>query len=247
MLLLRTAIVVLLLSAPGTVLADPSPSPPPPADLAEGIRQVRAGDLEDAVITLDDVVRRLTAEQADTRLLSQAYAYLAIAYIGLAQQEKAKQQFLEAWKIDKTLALSPHEFPPRVVEMFEQTKREAEWQEARATPRPKAGGARKLLLGAAGVAAGVGVAVAARGGGGTPTPTANPNVELFDNTFVEEGSAGAFPTDSLAACQTNCLAAEYCKAFVFQKPTPEGYCYLKSLIGTKRPDTCCILGIIRGR
>jgi hypothetical protein len=164
------------------------------ADLALGIRQVRQGDLDAALITLDGVVKRLSAQKGQSKELARAYTYLAIAYVGLAQQERAKSKFLEAWRADNSLTLSPEEFPPSIIEFFEQAKRAGE-EEARAAPvmPPKAPQAAQaspqgkgrsaklpLILGAAAVAGG-GIALLAASGGdsGTPTPPNTPTVLTF--------------------------------------------------------------------
>src|SRR5262249_30707286 len=121
--------------------------------------------------------------------LARAYAYLAIAYAGLAQQEKAKAEFLEALKVDRDMRMSPREFPPNVIAMFEEARKEAAEKEGRkysaATPTPapgatveKHGGGNGVLI-ALGAAAAVGGGVALAGGGKgqstpAPTPTSTP-------------------------------------------------------------------------
>src|SRR6187402_1634195 len=89
------------------------------ADLATGVRQAQEGDFENAVVTLDGVVRRLTGQPARAKDLARAYTYLSIAYLGLSQEQTAKAKFLEAWKADRDMSLSPREFPPRILEFFE--------------------------------------------------------------------------------------------------------------------------------
>src|SRR5262249_21293439 len=49
--------------------------------------------------------------------------------------QTAKAKFLEAWKADKTMTLSPKEFPPNIIEFFEQARKEGE-REARAEAAP---------------------------------------------------------------------------------------------------------------
>jgi hypothetical protein len=158
------------------------------ADLATGVRQAQEGDFENAVVTLDGVVRRLTGQPARAKDLARAYTYLSIAYLGLSQEQTAKAKFLEAWKADRDMNLSPREFPPRILEFFERARKEANLgapvtaaspQPAAApaaSPEPKKKGSKTIpILIGAGVLAGVGVAVAAGGGGGggggtTPSP-----------------------------------------------------------------------------
>ena len=95
------------------------------ADLANGVRQAQEGDFENAVVTLDGVVRRLSGQPARAKDLARAYTYLSIAYLGLSQEQTAKAKFLEAWKADRDMSLSPREFPPRILEFFERAREEA--------------------------------------------------------------------------------------------------------------------------
>jgi hypothetical protein len=155
-------------------------------DLANGVRQAQEGDFENAVVTLDSVVRRLTGQPSRAKDLARAYTYLSIAYLGLSQEQTAKAKFLEAWKADRDMSLSPREFPPRVLEFFEKAREEANLDAPRASPspapaarptpvrsaEPKKKGSKTvpILIGAA-VLGGVGVAVAAGGGGSSPTTT----------------------------------------------------------------------------
>ena len=137
-------------------------------------------------MTLDGVVRRLTGQPARAKELARAYTYLSIAYLGLSQEQTAKAKFLEAWKADRDMSLSPREFPPRILEFFERARQEANLNapSTAASPRPavatrpaepKKKGSKTvpILIGAA-VLGGVGVAVAAGGGGGGDGPTPTP-------------------------------------------------------------------------
>ena len=158
---------------------------PVDVDLATGIRQVREGDFDAALITLDAVVGRLSVQPGQRKELAQAYTYLAIAYVGLAQREAAKSKLLEAWHADKSMTLSPKEFPPNIIELFEEAKKEGE-DKARAEARPtsampkpapspattkKGGGHTGVILLGVGVAAGIGVGVAVKGGASSTPPT----------------------------------------------------------------------------
>jgi hypothetical protein len=122
----------------------------PDADMATGIRQVREGDFDAALITLDGVVKRLSGQQAQAKELARAYTYLAIAYVGLAQQESARAKFLAAWKADRNMTLSPKEFPPNIIQ---------------------GGGHTGLILLGVGAGAAAIVAVAAAGKGSSTPPT----------------------------------------------------------------------------
>lgn len=90
-----------------------------------GIKQVEEGDFQAAVSTLEGVARQLAADKTKSKELARAYLYTAIAYVGLSQETAAKAKFLEAWRNDAALKLSPNEFPPRVILAFEQAVREA--------------------------------------------------------------------------------------------------------------------------
>ena len=174
--MLKRWLVLLLLAA----VALPRPALPADVDtdLATGVRQAQEGDFETAVTTLDSVVRRLTGQPSRAKDLARAYTYLSIAYLGLSQEQTAKAKFLEAWKADQNMELSPREFPPRILEFFEEARREAGVGTAPAarpsprpvaaspSPEPKKGGSKTvpLIIGGA-VLAGAGVALAAGGGG----------------------------------------------------------------------------------
>lgn len=165
-------------------------------DLATGIRQVREGDFDIALITLDGVVKRLAGQKGQEKELARAYTYLAIAYVGLAQQEKAKAEFMEAWRADRTLSLSPKEFPPNIIEFFEQARKEAAAGEAPPVVAPATAAAPKVtppaaapagtstasgkkggsklplvILGVAGAGAAVAAAAASGGGNGAASNT----------------------------------------------------------------------------
>jgi len=106
-------------------LVAPAWGGPPEDGLALGIRQVEEGDFQAAVSTLDGVARQLAADKTNSKDLARAYVYTAIAYVGLSQEAAAKAKFLEAWRNDAALELSPKEFPPRVIQAFERAIREA--------------------------------------------------------------------------------------------------------------------------
>lgn len=185
--MLKRWLVLLLLVALGIPQGGVGAQGNVDTDLANGIRQAQEGDFENAVVTLDGVVRRLTGQPSRAKDLARAYTYLSIAYLGLSQEQTAKAKFLEAWKTDSDMNLSPREFPPRILEFFEKARDEANLTTpgaaaAPASPRPavavrsaepKKKGSKTvpILIGVA-VLGGVGVAVAAGGGGGDgPTPT----------------------------------------------------------------------------
>ena len=133
-------------------------------DLAEGLRQVREGDFEGAVKTLEAVVHRLAAMPERSRDLVQAYVQLGVAYVALEQRDTARSRFREALARDRDLKLSATEYSPKVLGVFDEARREAQL----------AGGGKhgsRAPLIAAGVgAATVGVVLATRNGGGADAP-----------------------------------------------------------------------------
>ncbi|HEX9203014.1 MAG TPA: hypothetical protein VF964_03550, partial [Vicinamibacteria bacterium] len=95
-----TAVALLALLTPGTLpgqAADP--------ELAAGLRQVREGDFEGAVVTLDAVTRRLAADRSRRPDLLEAYVNLGVALIALDQRTAAKDRFRLALALDPKLDL----------------------------------------------------------------------------------------------------------------------------------------------
>jgi hypothetical protein len=103
------------------------------ADPAAGIRQAQSGEFDGAAITLEGVVGR-SGSTLSAHDRGRAYTYLSIAYHGLGQTEKAKQRLLQALQADPALTLDPKEFPPKIMDFFGQTLKEAGWPMP--TPRP---------------------------------------------------------------------------------------------------------------
>jgi hypothetical protein len=171
-------------------------TPPLDPELAAAIRQAQEGDYEAAVLSLDKVARRLAAEGGHPQELGRAYVYLSIAYLGLGQEATAKARFLDALRADKDMTFTAKEFPPKILEFFERTRREAAPSApvsvspplapspaptsspaaTTASPAPRKGGSKTLpvLLGVAG-AVGIGAAVAGGGGGGASPPPPTPS------------------------------------------------------------------------
>ena len=187
--MLKRWLVLLLVAAVG--LPRPALAADVDTDLATGIKLAQEGDFETAVTTLDSVVRRLTGQASRAKDLARAYTYLSISYLGLSQEQTAKAKFLEAWKADQNMELSPREFPPRILEFFDEARKEAGVAPTAApqsapsprpvavepSPEPKKGGSKTLLIVGGLALVGAGVALAAGGGGddggggGGTTPT----------------------------------------------------------------------------
>lgn len=99
-------------------------------DVEAGVRLVEEGEFEKGIVVLDAAVHRLTGPEKHERR-ARAYVYLGIAYFGLAQIEAARDRFRAALAEVGNLTLSSDEYPPRVVDLFEQARREVSAQGAR--------------------------------------------------------------------------------------------------------------------
>lgn len=122
-------LIAALAIAPRPGLAQVGASDP---ELNNGLRQVDEGDFEAAVRTLSGVVKRLQGREGQSRELARAHLYLGIAQLGLGAGQDAKAAFALALKNDASLTLSPDEFSPRVIQAFDQARREV----MPAPPRP---------------------------------------------------------------------------------------------------------------
>jgi hypothetical protein len=190
---LAAAIVALMIPiAPPPVLAQSAPS-----ELATGVRQAQSGDFDAAVITLEAVVARGGAGLS-AKDKARAYLYLSVAYHGLEQSDKAKQRLLQAFQADPGLTLDPKEFPPKILDFFAKTLKEAGRPMPAPPPAPRAhkGGGGKTALIVVGVgAAAAGIAVAAGGGGGDAVPpTTLPSIPNIAGNWAGEGANGQFFT-----------------------------------------------------
>jgi hypothetical protein len=160
------AVALLALLAPG-----PLPGQAADPELAAGLRQVREGDFESAVVTLDAVARRLAADKSRRPDLLEAYVNLGVALVALDQRTAAKDRFRLALALDPKLELPSDRYSPKVLGAFAEARRDltaevaARAAKEKAEAKPK-GGSSKLplvLLGAGGAAAGV-VVLATKGG-----------------------------------------------------------------------------------
>jgi len=144
-----TAVVGVLLL--GAIVASAAPQAP---TLADGVQQVEEGDFENALFTLDAVIRELVEGGAPSRELAKAYVYCGIAYLGLGQEALAKRKFRLAVRQHPDLQLSPDEFSARVIRVFA-AGREAETSAATLREEAKKGKGKGgwILLGLGGAAA----------------------------------------------------------------------------------------------
>jgi hypothetical protein len=191
-----TRLPAVLLSAvlavsPGLSFQAPSPSPAPSGDLEKGIQLARDGDFEGAVVELDAAVRALRELPARKDDLVRGLVYLATAYLQLDQELSARARLREAITLDPKLELSPREFSPQLLRVFEAVRADAGLPAASPAPNPspiafpsprvprpspspspaKRRGAALWIVGGGVAAAGAAVAVAAGGGGGATATT----------------------------------------------------------------------------
>lgn len=135
--------------------------------LAQGLQQVREGDYEAAVVTLEAAARRLEAQAGRQGEASQARLHLGVARVGLGDLDGARLEFRSALRLDPTLRVGEDRFSPKVVRVFESARQDVSTQTA---PEPKKSSKKTLLIVGGLGAAGAGVAITASGGGGTPAP-----------------------------------------------------------------------------
>ncbi len=180
-------------------LASPAQSEGVDPDVNEGIRLVEIGEYDAAILTLDNAARRLAADPEQVGQLSQAYLYLGIAYLGKGHEAAARARFRDAVTQMKDLTLSPEQFPPKVINLFEAAREDTlkapaatptesaptaapestaapgpAGTAAEPAPPPKKGSSKTLLVvGGTGAAAAVG-ALALGGGGGDSGQAASP-------------------------------------------------------------------------
>jgi hypothetical protein len=131
-----------------------------PADVASGIRQVKEGDLEAGVATLEAAVHALANDRSRTRDIARAHLYIGIAKVGLGDMPAARTSFHRSLALDPSLRLTSLEFSPRVVNAFDNARRDAPPSTA------PSGRAAVPLLVVGGGAAAAGVVVLSTGGSG---------------------------------------------------------------------------------
>src|SRR5688572_7668217 len=128
-------------------------------DVARGIAQVRAGDHTHAIATLEDAIRRLSAEPAHKPLLVQAYLHLAVAHQATGDAEGALAELGAALDLDPDLRVKEGEVPAemraRLDDLRERRSRSA--APARAARRRSALRKTAALVGGGAALAGGGV------------------------------------------------------------------------------------------
>jgi TonB family protein len=91
------------------------------AGLTKGIAQVQDGRWDDAVSTLSDAVKRLSATPARKEDLAQAYLWLGIAYAQLDSEKSGRASFREALKLDPRATLAAG-WPSKVSRLYAEAK-----------------------------------------------------------------------------------------------------------------------------
>ncbi len=135
--------------------------------MIQGVQQVREGDFEAAVVTLEAAARRLEAQAGRQAEAAQARLHLGVARVALGDLEAARVEFRAALRLDATLRVAEDRFSPKVVRVFESARQELA---AQTRPEPKKSSREPLIIIGAVGAAGAAIAIAASVGNGTPPP-----------------------------------------------------------------------------
>src|SRR5688572_25668252 len=111
-------VLTALIASAGPVSAR-AQAPTPEAEVARGVAQVRDGDFEGAITTLEAAIAALRAEPGRSRpLLVQAYIQSGVAHVALDHEDLARRAFREALGLDPNLRLETDRFSPKVVRSF---------------------------------------------------------------------------------------------------------------------------------
>jgi hypothetical protein len=150
------------MSVAGLVAAAAMDVAGPADELSKGIQQVKDGNFDGGLLTLDGVVSSLAAssDPKDVHDRAQAHLYLGVAYVGLLQETPARKHFREALKLDPSLRLEPTQYSARVVRVFEAARTDSRKPVLYAGAGVLGlgaviGGAAVLLGGAAAVSSGI--------------------------------------------------------------------------------------------
>ena len=158
------------------------------SQLADGIRQVKEGDFETAVTTLEAAARGLPATAAALKPRAQGWLYLGIAHLALDRRDAARESFARALADDPTLRLGPDRFSPKVIAAFDEARRQARPEpvppSASAGTGRKGGGTKAAWIAGVGAAAVGGVVLATRGGSDKPAGAATFGNARFDTPVI---------------------------------------------------------------
>ncbi len=101
--------------APYGVPLDGSPDDP---YFQRGLRQIAEGEYQEAILTLEPVVRRLQAQGGKNKEQARAEFYLGVAYLELNRQALAKERFQAALEHDGSLRPPTAAFSPKIASFF---------------------------------------------------------------------------------------------------------------------------------
>ena len=124
------AATIVLLAVPALAHAQARPD----SEMTRGIEQVQKGALDDAIETLNAVVRRLSPLDARSEDLAQAYLWLGIAYAQQDSEKSGRASFREALRLDPRVNLAAG-WPPKVTRLFEAVRSESAPPSVTATAR----------------------------------------------------------------------------------------------------------------
>lgn len=88
------------------------------ANLDVGIRELRDGNFIRALVTLNDVIAKLSVGTGQSTILARAHAYEALAYTQLGDPDAAKASALLALTANPNIVLDPAEFTPAAIALF---------------------------------------------------------------------------------------------------------------------------------
>lgn len=179
-----------------------SPSPAlPDAAVATGVAQVKRGDHARALMTLEAAVRRLGESKAQASDVALAHLYMGVAYTSLGHALLARDRFREALRLDKRLRLDPDEFPPPVIEAFEEARKRSPARKAAVVGAIAAGAGTLAIIAASSDGGGFSDGPVAAPSGATPAvgPTPTPIPSCTDNIGPQVALTFPVPGTTLSA------------------------------------------------
>ncbi len=138
-------------------------------DLMRGIDQVKTGDFEAAVSSLELAIRKLSREPQQIKELASAYIYQGVAHLERDEQALALDAFRLGLSRDPGFRMDPFEFSAQQIRVFQSVA-----PETTSPAAPKARGGSKALPILIGVAAAGGAGIALAGRGSDSPSTARP-------------------------------------------------------------------------
>lgn len=77
---------------------------------------------QQSIDLLLDLQKRLGNAPSDSPQRVRAALYLGLAYIGLGQNERARDEFVQVCSLDRQYTLNPQEFSPKVLSLFQEAR-----------------------------------------------------------------------------------------------------------------------------